>query len=228
MALTHYLSFALFAVALASPAYSYPVQPDYICRVAGGGIGFNGCPLPIWRSNTFDTYNLNTGETSITYSETQLWGARIDPGAAVVPIHAFDKCYYLENHSKASLFVPFKTDQEWTAFLQNHPPQIRLTKCLLQAVYSSTKKTSQGDYAEFTIQGYSSTVVLSQTLSKSFSYSLPQACLSGPQAGANPCEWKEEIEVVFAAVPPMWQVRGEQVLIEQGGKPLKKPPIERE
>lgn len=130
-------------------------------------------------------------------------------------------------HSKSTIFVPFKTDQEWTAFIQNHPSGISLTPCLLQAVYKSVKPTSQGEYAEFTIQGYSSTAVLAQTLAKSFSYSVPQPCLSGPKAGANPCEWKEEIEVEFVATPPKWRVKQERVLVEQNGQVLQKAPMNR-
>jgi len=42
---------------------------------------------------------------------------RLDPGSPAAPIDYDSLCYYLTNNGTSSIFVPFKTPKEWTAFL---------------------------------------------------------------------------------------------------------------
>jgi hypothetical protein len=187
-------------------------QPKNLCRILGAGLGFQACPLPVWHGNSYDSYDLNTGMAYKGYIDTNLWGARSDPGVAPVPIHAFDKCYYVDNNSKESYFVPFKTDEEWTSFIKYHPPEISLRACTLHGVYISASATSKGDHAVFSLPFYS-TVGTEETLSQSFYYYEPQHCDELNKC-SGPWNWQESITVSFRADVPTWKVTKEAVLGE--------------
>jgi hypothetical protein len=67
--------------------------------------------------------------TDNTISNPVYTAARSDPGYAGPPIDAHNKCRYIDNSGSNSLFVPFKSAQEWSAFIQNHPADIAPQLC---------------------------------------------------------------------------------------------------
>ena len=187
-------------------------QPKNICRILGAGLGFEGCPYPVWRNNTFDSYDLNTGYSFKALNDSGFWGARLDPGIARTPIHAFNKCYYVDNNSRQAFFIPFKTDMEWTAFLKALPAGVTVRPCTVHAVYTSRSATSRGDHAVFSLPAYAVGGDI-QTFNQSFGYHVPQRCDETKKC-AGPWEWRESISARFKAVPPLWQVIDESVIGE--------------
>jgi hypothetical protein len=51
------------------------------------------------------------------------------PGISDKPIQPFGDCYYLDNNTKKTFFIPLKTSGEWDAFKQNLPGGVTLRKC---------------------------------------------------------------------------------------------------
>jgi hypothetical protein len=182
-------------------------QPTDICRILGSGDGLAACPFPVWRENSFDSFDLNTGTTYTAYTATKFIGARSDPGAGRVPIHAFDKCFYVDNNSDRSYFVPFRTNAEWTAFISNHPAPLILRPCTIHVVYSSASATSKGDHAVFSLSAYSTSGAVDER-SRSFTYT-EKSCDS--DQSCKTWRWAETISVNFQAAPPGWNVLGERV-----------------
>ena len=45
--------------------------------------------------------------------------ARSSVGNAVAPVSAWGKCYWIDNHSTRNLFVPFRTETEWSSFISS-------------------------------------------------------------------------------------------------------------
>ncbi len=57
---------------------------------------------------------------------------RLNAGiVAKTPIDVFGMCRYLSNTSSNDVFVPFRTQQEWTAFLNNPPAGVTAKPCSL-------------------------------------------------------------------------------------------------
>jgi|GEM_PF-5571592 len=56
------------------------------------------------------------------------WGARSDPGEAFGAIDVWGYCRYIDNISPStksvSIFVPFRSKLEWTAFIKNAPADV--------------------------------------------------------------------------------------------------------
>lgn len=69
-----------------------------------------------------DTAHAVSPDGSISSPLTYI-GVRSDPGAAGLPIDAWNYCRWVDNISSAhnSLFVPLRSSPEWTAFINNHP-----------------------------------------------------------------------------------------------------------
>jgi hypothetical protein len=51
------------------------------------------------------------------------------PGTSVKPINPFGECYFLDNKSKNTYFIPLKTTGEWDSFKSHLPPGVTLRKC---------------------------------------------------------------------------------------------------
>jgi|GEM_PF-3709547 len=197
----------------------WPDQPKNICRLAGAGMGFDGCPYPVWRGNSFDSYDLNTGYSFRALDDTRYWGVRLDPGVARVPIHAFDKCYYVDNRSDKAFFVPIKTSMEWMSFLKALPSGVSVRACTVHGVYTSSSATSRGDRAVFSLPAYAQTGE-AVTLSQTFGYYEPRLCDRFNKC-SGPWEWRETIHARFRPVPPYWKaidefVTGEPPVIPEG------------
>jgi hypothetical protein len=56
-------------------------------------------------------------------------GIRVDPGRAQAPIEIYGNCFYIDNYTTSSFFVPAATPAEWASFVQNHPNLIDLVPC---------------------------------------------------------------------------------------------------
>ena len=98
--------------------------PTNVCVVGTPTTGdaYNACPAAV-------VYNTNNVVTTATGSSTVLVAGRSDNGLAISPIDAWGICRYVDNDLNKSVFVPFKTAAEWSAFVANKPANIDLTDC---------------------------------------------------------------------------------------------------
>ena len=58
---------------------------------------------------------------SATATPAPYIGARSDPGSVEHPIDVWEICRYVDNFSTNSYFVPFNSESEWKAFIDNAP-----------------------------------------------------------------------------------------------------------
>lgn len=112
---------ALLAPAAAEAQIFMPQKDPATCQspregwdVAGGGA-----------SQNFHTCGIDNeiGE-KMTYK-----ALRLDPGRAAVPHEIYGSCFYIDNYSDRSFFIPAATPAEWASFVDNHPQLIVLTPC---------------------------------------------------------------------------------------------------
>jgi len=92
--------------------------PSKECVVtAGANDGYPACANPIVDTNTFVGARADAGSPP--------------PGLAAVPVDVWGTCRYVDNISlHDSLFVPFRSNVEWSSFIANAPPgTINLVTC---------------------------------------------------------------------------------------------------
>lgn len=81
-------------------------------------------------------------------------GIRVDPGRAQAPIEIYGNCFYIDNHSDSSFFVPAATPAEWASFVQNHPQLIDLVPCCPPDVSVSDTCTGELNRSNYQRPGY--------------------------------------------------------------------------
>lgn len=76
-------------------------------------------------------YNACSSEANLVdvTSGQQYKGIRVDPGRAAAPVFVWGNCFYIDNYTTNSFFVPAATPHEWASFVQNHPNLIELVPC---------------------------------------------------------------------------------------------------
>jgi hypothetical protein len=95
----------------------------YSTSVNGAGLA-SGDPLPTCMTLADGTCASAIKTDSYSSAKT------VNNTVAGVPVDAWNYCRYIDNFDPVnSLFVPFRTDIEWVAFRDNHPPLISLAHC---------------------------------------------------------------------------------------------------
>ena len=108
----------------ANDAFATGTTTSNICGIRGAANELVACPSP----------SITHGNSSPYEAESGFWGSRSDPGVASIPIHAFNKCRYVDNTGTNGLFVPYRTEMEWLAFIDRFttkPDVMTLSTCAL-------------------------------------------------------------------------------------------------
>lgn len=121
--------FRLACLAILLLGFSAPSSADdTICRLDAYGTANNGMP-----DCQLSLYNASDSSWGVREAVGSPYvGARINHShTAIAPILAFNQCMFVDNVSATDDgFVPFRKQEEWTAFLSNAPgTQFSLTPC---------------------------------------------------------------------------------------------------
>lgn len=109
------LLFAGHALAAATNAL-----PDHECTLSGAGSCYS-----MSGSSDFQGYNpyaYYAPQPADNSAGWPFWGGRSDPGMASGPVDVFGTCRYIDNISSGTaVFVPFRSQLEWSKFLAGFP-----------------------------------------------------------------------------------------------------------
>ena len=120
-----YLLTLIFLLALcigsasASPFVSLPANE---CDVANGALATNVCSSLVGTNRAVGSNATGNGVNYV--------GARsLSLTTANTAIHAYDYCFYVDNQSVNTVFVPFNSLREITSFMDDLPQAINLIDC---------------------------------------------------------------------------------------------------
>lgn len=106
-----------------------PIMPTLVgnqCALGGLATPTAGCDA----NATVSAITATSATTPCSVGSGCYDGAASTPGTALIPIDLFGHCRFVDNSSATtSLFVPFRTDNEWTAFYNNSPGVLTLAHC---------------------------------------------------------------------------------------------------
>jgi hypothetical protein len=167
------------------------------------------CPLP-----ALTDANLITSPTDTDPNHFD--AAASDPGYAAGPIDVYGYCRYVDNSSTQSIFVPFRTEQEWVAFVYHEGNMNAL--CARPGVIPIAPDTRCNDpNATFSVIAPYARLNTTLTTGGSFACVVPGQCNS---CGCGPDQpWTETVSATIIAsnpsvdgntgpeVPPDWTVQ---------------------
>jgi hypothetical protein len=122
---------------------AYSILPANECDLTNAvGVATNACTGLVGSNSAIGANAPGLG--------ANYWGARsLSMLPADTAIHASGYCFYVNNSSSDSIFVPFKTYNEIYAFVTNLPPSINLSDCstagtvLVPPSFPGSTKTTQ-------------------------------------------------------------------------------------
>lgn len=128
----------MFSKAIATLMFLAAVVPG--SAYAQAGAGFTGAPekdpyvcqsgREVWTEAGLHASAGYEACNSTNVGETAPYKAiRVDPGRAQVPHEIYGVCFYIDNYSNNSFFVPAKTPAEFASFVDHHPQLIELVPC---------------------------------------------------------------------------------------------------
>jgi hypothetical protein len=122
----------LFAApCIAGAAFADNSSPE--CNLSGASSDPDMPPCPTGTSGGINISTVAVGTSASTPGVTQInYGARSDANvSALVPINTWASCNWVDNKGNDSFFVPFKSQTEWTAFINGKPADISVVNCVL-------------------------------------------------------------------------------------------------
>ncbi len=133
-----------------------------------------------------------TGYAGVVPGALGILGARTIAGAiAATPIDAFGYCHYVANQSANSLFIPFKTAREWTAFLvPAGGPGATQSEASVEFLCTSADGTAFNEIATPTItgidSGYGPTTAVGWNLTVAYQYDGACGSANGTASATTP------------------------------------------
>lgn len=101
-----------------------------------------------------DYYACPSGNLTDAATGQSFKGIRVDPGRAQNPIEIYGNCFYIDNYSPSSFFVPASNPAEWASFVQNHPNLIDLVPCCPPEAPVADTCTGQLQRSQYQRPGY--------------------------------------------------------------------------
>ena len=165
----------------------------YECNLSSNaGAGLLGCPGPS-QSDLTSGYKVTTNSVignvnaaSITCSSSTYCGARSD-STAVAPIDAWGTCRWVDNIGANSIFVPFRTINEWQNFLTAATPPhslsgVALTPCAepLSVTHATTPVSTVPTYdstCEGVVRGSDGMIAVPNVYGRTGPYGNPMTSL---------------------------------------------------
>jgi hypothetical protein len=122
----------LFLIATATSAHAVPLVGE-AAQTCMNAMQYSN---PMASHNAAQNYNV-CPPMELTEAGVRYKSVRLEPGIARAPIDLYDQCYYLDNHSTESFFIPANTPQEWYAFLAARPGLVQKVQCCRQKTFNS-------------------------------------------------------------------------------------------